>query len=74
MEKIFQIAKQINQLHQKAYDIYFPMVEDVCRQEVSEDGLSHLLDYLPDFACDEKILELYKKVCGRYIYPSCIRF
>ncbi len=29
------------------------MVEDVCSREVSEDELSHLLDYLLDFACDE---------------------
>lgn len=38
--------------------------------------LSHLLDYLLDFACDEKILGLYKKVCRRYlyVYPGCIKF
>ena len=30
---------------------------------VSEAELSHLLDYLLDLACDEKILELYKRVC-----------
>ncbi len=31
---------------------------------------------LLDFACDKKILELYKMVCRRYlyIYPSCIQF
>lgn len=75
-ESIFQIAKQINQLNQKAYDIYFSVVEDVCRREVSEDELSHLLDCLLDFACDEKILALYKKVCRKYLYtyPGCIKF
>ena len=43
---------------------------------MSEDELSHLLDYLLDFACDEKILVLYKKVCRRYLYtyPDCIKF
>ena len=52
-----------------------PLVEDVCSRNVSEDELSHLLDYLLDFACDEKILGLYKRVCRRYlyIYPSCIK-
>lgn len=41
-----------------------------------EDELSHLLDYLLDFACDEKILGLYKDVCRRYLYtyPGCIKF
>ena len=51
------------------------LVEDVCSRIVPEDELSHLLDYVLDFACDEKILGLYKRVCRRYlyIYPSCIR-
>jgi hypothetical protein len=75
-ESIFQIAEQINQLHRKAYDAYLPLVDDVCRREVSEKELSHLLDSLLDFACDEKILVLYKRVCRRYLYayPNCIKF
>ena len=75
-ESIFQIAEQIKQLHKKAYDIYLPLVDDVCRREVSEKELSYLLDYLLDFACDEKVLELYKRVCRRYlyVYPRCIQF
>lgn len=74
-ENIYQIAEQIVQLYQKAYEIYLPLVEDLCSKNVSEDELSHLLDYLLDFACDEKILGLYKRVCRRYlyIYPSCIK-
>ncbi len=67
-EKIYQIAEQIVQLHQKAYEIYLPLVEDVCSRSVSEDELSNLLDYLLDFACDKKILGLYKRVCRRYLY------
>ena len=42
---------------------------------VSEDELSHLLDYLLDFACDEKMLGLYKRVyrsIWMYI-PVCIK-
>ena len=38
-----------------------PLVEDVCSRTVSEAELSHLLDYLLDFVCDEKILGLYKR-------------
>lgn len=75
-ESIYQIAKKISKLYQEAYDAYLPLVEDTCRREVSEDELSHLLDYLLDFACDERILRLYKKVCRRYlyVYPRCIKF
>ena len=75
-ERIYQIAEQIVEIHQKAYEVYLPLVGDVCGQEVSEDELSHLLGYLLDFAYDEKMLELYKKLCRKYlyVYPRCIRF
>ena len=75
-ENICRFAERIVQLHQKAYEVYLPLVEDVCSRTVSEDELSHLLDYLLDFACDEKILGLYKKVCRKYlyVYPRCIKF
>ena len=54
-ENSYQIAEQIVQLHQKAYAVYLPLVEDVCSRIVPEDELSYLLDYLLDFACDEKM-------------------
>ena len=75
-ERIYQIAERIVEIHQKAYEVYWPLVEDVCSRTVSEAELSHLLDYQLDFACDEKILALYKKVCRRYLYtyPDCIKF
>lgn len=75
-ERILQIAEQIVRLNQKACEVYLPLVDDVCSRIVSEDELSHLLDYLLDFTCDEKVLELYKRVCRRYsyAYPSCIKF
>ena len=74
-ESVFLIVEQINQLHKKAYDIYLPLVDDVCRRKVSEEELSYFLDYLLDFACDERMLGLYKNVCRTYlyIYPSCIK-
>jgi len=75
-ESIYQIAEKISILYQEAYDVYLPLVEDVCSREVSEDESSNLLDYLLDFACDAKILKLYKRICRRYLYthPSCIKF
>ena len=75
-EKIFWLAEQIVQIRQKAYEVSLPLVDDVCSRTVSEDELSHLLDYLLDFACDEKILGLYKKLCRKYlyVYPRCIKF
>lgn len=43
-ERIFQIGEQINQLHKEAYYTYLPLVNDICRREVSEKELSYLLD------------------------------
>ena len=59
----------------KYFEVSLPLVEDMCNRIVSEEELSHLLDYLLDLACDEKILELYKRVCRRYLhsYPGCIK-
>lgn len=38
-ENSYQIAEQIVQLHQKAYAVYLPLVEDVCSRIVPEDEL-----------------------------------
>lgn len=40
-ENIYQIAGQIVQLHQKAYEVYLPLVEDVCNRTVSEGELAN---------------------------------
>lgn len=75
-EQIYQCAERIMQLNKIAYDAYLPLVEDVCSRKVSEDELSHLLDYMLGFAHDSKMLGLYKKVCRKYlyIYPDCIEY
>ena len=44
-ENIYQIAEQIVQLHQKAYEVYLPLVEDVCSRTVSEDENNYLADF-----------------------------
>ena len=35
-ENIYQIAKQIVQLHQKVYEVYLSLVEDVCSRTMSK--------------------------------------
>ena len=75
-EYLYQIAEKIDQINQQAYVTYLPMFDDICNKKVSEDKLSQFLDYLLDFAYDEKMLELYKRVCKNYLYtyPECIKF
>lgn len=71
---VYEIAAEINKLHKEAFVLYEPIVKDICGRKATETEVSHLLDYLLDFAGDEKVLELYKKVCRRYldIFPGCI--
>ncbi len=71
---VYEIAAEINKLHKEAFVLYEPIVKDICRREATETEVSCLLDYLLGFACDDKLLELYKNVCRRYlnIYPECI--
>ena len=59
-ESTYQIAEKISKLYQEENGVYLPLVEDVCSRTVPEDELSHLLDYLLDFACDEKCWDCTK--------------
>ena len=74
-EELKQLRKRPPKEKVEAITEALKYFEDVCSRTVSEDELSHLLDYLLDFACDEKILGLYKWVCRKYldVYPGCIR-
>ncbi len=60
-KSIYQIAEKISKLYQEAYDVYLPLVEDVCSREVSEEEMLYLLDYLLDFTCNEKNWVCIKK-------------
>ncbi len=73
---ILRMASQLNLIWQKAYNVYLPIVEDLCNREASEEELTHCLDYMLDFACEERMLELYKRLCRKYlyIYPTSIKF
>ena len=77
MEKdVFNAAIEIRKIRQQAYAMYSPIVEELCSRQVSEKELSHCFDYLLDFAGDDCMLELYKKLCRTFVdtYPGCIKF
>lgn len=73
---VLEIVDEICKLHKRAYEIYSPIVEDICSRVVSEEELSHCLDYLLGFAGDSAMLGLYKRVCRRYykVYSDCVVF
>ena len=59
----YQITEKISKLYQEVYDAYLPLVEDGCGREVSEDELSHFLDYLLDFpSCIKFYIEAYREM------------
>lgn len=72
---IEELALRMSDLTQQAYEMYLPLTEEICRHTVSEEEIEHYLDYLLDYAFDERIVSLFKKICRNYlyIYPNCIK-
>ena len=69
LEGIKGLADQMNQLTELAYVQYAPVVEDLIKRRCTDENeIEHLLDWILDFAYEEKMLLLFKKVC-RYYYP-----
>lgn len=68
------IAEQLRQLYEQAYREYAPAVEDICSRNASEHEVDLFLDYLLDFAGEDRMLGLYKRVCRRYFhrYPEVV--
>ena len=65
---ISTIAKQMQAIHSQAVVEYSPIVEDLIRSNCRDEYRIELtLDYLLDFAGDERILNLYRKLC-RHLY------
>lgn len=74
LEDIKDIVDAFSGLYDMAYVAYLPLVEDICSRDASEHEVEHLFDYLLDFAREDRMLALYKRVCRRYFrqYPSMI--
>ena len=68
------LVLQIQALNDMAVREYTPLVDDICSRIASQNEVERLLDYLFDFAGNDKILLLYRRVCRHYfkIYPESI--
>lgn len=74
---IKELARELTQIRERAAIEYAPIVEEFCaRKHASENEVGRMLDYLFEFADDERILLMYKKVCRRFVYeyPETISF
>ena len=72
--KVF--AKQMETLNEQAYYAYKPQVDDICHRDASQKDVEWLLDWLLQYAGDDRMLGLYKQVCRAYWqkYPESIAF
>ena len=74
---IKELAKGLMQIRERAAIEYAPIVEEFCaRKHATANEVGRMLDYLFEFADDERILLMYKKVCRRFVYdyPETISY
>ena len=72
---IIGIGEKIVALQEEAYYAYRFLVDELCKNtNATENEVGLMLDYLLTFCGNEKVLELYKKVCRTYFnkYPVMI--
>lgn len=67
-DDIKKIACMMTELNGLAYIIYKPMVDDVCTRKAPESEVERLLDYMVGICNDDRITELFKRVCRKYLY------
>ena len=70
------LIQQIKRIHDDAVVAYTPLVEDLCSRKATENEVGWMLDWLLMYAGNERMLQLYKRVCRAYwkIYPESIAF
>ena len=65
---IKKIARMITDLNELAYNTYKPIVDDICTRKAPEAEVEHLLDYMVGICHDDRMTELFKRVCRKYLY------
>lgn len=68
------IVERIQDISELSYNYYKPLVDRIIAEKASEKEVEHLLDYMLDVCHDDRMLNLFKKVCRRYysLYPEMI--
>ena len=76
VEQLKPLINQIERINEQAVITYTPLVEDICSRKATENEVDWLLTWLLDFAGNEQMLGLYKKVCRAYwkSYPETVAF
>lgn len=68
------IVERIQDISELSYNYYKPLVGSIIVEKASEKEVEHLLDYMLDVCHDDRMLNLFKKVCRLYhaLYPEMI--
>lgn len=68
------IAEMIQEVTELSYNYYKPIADSIIAKKASEREVEHLLDYMLDVCHDDRMLDLFKKVCRKYykLYPEMI--
>lgn len=68
IKEVKKILERRNQLAIKAYDQFKQITENLITSKTDDiNQISYTLDFMLDFCFDDKILQLYRKLC-RYLY------
>ena len=76
VEHLKPLVEQMKHIHDMAVVAYTPLVDDLCSRKATENEVGWMLDWLLMYAGDDRMLQLYKKVCRTFwqIYPDSIAF
>lgn len=61
---IKKIARMIMDLNELAYNTYKPIVDDICARKAPKAEV----DYMVGICNDDRMTELFKTVCRKYLY------
>lgn len=73
-QKISILAEKMKGIYDDAVLVYTPIVNDICNRKATEKDVCLILTWLLDYAGEERMLELFKKVCRSFLllYPDTI--
>lgn len=76
VEHLKPLVEHMKYIHDMAVVAYTPLVDDICSRNATRNEVELMLDWLLMYAGDDRMLQLYKRVCRAYwqVYPDSIAF
>ena len=76
VEHLKPLVEHMKYIHDMAVVAYTPSVDDICSRNATRNEVELMLDWLLMYAGDDRMLQLYKRVCRAYwqVYPDSIAF